>query len=66
VRDEKLLDASKLLKADLIVIGRNEDNEILSCKCDIDKSNNNEKIYIRLGQLNGENKLTGIGRKIHL
>jgi len=65
VKEDKLLDAKKLLTKGLIILSRGEDNTIIPLKNHLDKVSDDE-IYIRYGQLNSKNKIIGIGRKISI
>ena len=65
VKEEKLLNAKKLLEKGLIILSRGEDNAISPLKDHFDKVST-EEIYIRYGQLTSENKINGIGRKVRL
>jgi len=65
VKDDKLFDAKKLLDKGLIILSRDNDNVIVPFKDHFDKVST-EEIYFRCGQLNSENKINGLGRKIRL
>lgn len=63
--DNNLLDGEKLLNDALVIIERNKDEEIIPFSTHLDKISKNV-IYIRYGQLNNQNEICGLGRKIHL
>ena len=65
VEGNKLFDAKKLLEAGLITLARDNVNEIIPYKFNFDESNR-DYVYIKCGQLNSDNKIIGIGRKIRL
>jgi len=55
----------KLLEEGIIIIKRDSNNLVLPIRSHIKKVKDDD-IYIKSGQLNKENKLDGLGRKIHL
>jgi len=60
-----MFDTTELLQNGLVTIKRNEENEVIPYSSNLDKISD-EEIYIRCGQLDSNNKLDGIGRKITL
>ena len=60
-----MFDTTELLQNGLVIIKRNEEKEIIPYSSHLDKISD-EEIYIRCGQLDSNNKLDGIGRKITL
>jgi len=65
VKQNRLLDAQKLLEDGTIILSRFNNSDIVPYNFYIDKVSKDE-IYIRYGQLNSSKKINGIGRKICL
>ena len=65
IKHELLLNAKKLLEDGIIVMKRNSQNQIIPYANHMDNLSSNE-IYIRYGQLNSDQHIHGIGRKICL
>jgi len=65
VKENKLLDAKKLISEGIIIIRRDSNQDVVPFKKVVDKVTN-EEIYIRYGQLDSNNKINGIGTKITL